>query len=130
MIDRPSPPAETDDDVAAVLALLRRLMSERGVKPEQIDRSLGVYVGYTRRVLSGETHLRMGFVFKLLEVLGKSRRSFFDLLEPPPARGREPLELGGLAALPAEPAQAPVTRDEVERLIAEAVAELRGSSKP
>lgn len=117
-------------------ALLRSLLAEHGTRAEELASRLGERGVELRRMIAGESGIELDRLDGVLEALEVSPSEFFARLYGPPdsAAGQTPAEpppgvsAPGASESPAavSPEDAPISRREVEELLAELRSTIHG----
>jgi transcriptional regulator with XRE-family HTH domain len=124
----------SEDDVQRVLSLLKRAIRSSGSSQKEVDRKIGVQPGYLSQVMIGRLDLKLKHLLRALEAIEVDPAGFFslafpvergeatggDLLRLLPAPGSEPRRP------PAPSATGSIADQELERLVAQALAEELG----
>lgn len=103
--------------------ILRTVMHLLGLRPAQVERSLGWSVSSMSRVLTGRVELRFDHVVDISRAMGLEpqevlRFAYPDWGEPPSEAGRRVREVTGKLAPPAPQPEARLAEMDVERVVA------------
>jgi transcriptional regulator with XRE-family HTH domain len=82
--------SKPDVEIERILTVLRTSMRILGVTNREIERRLGVSVGYLSRLFHGSVELKMEHILLITQAIGLHPAEFFHLLYPQlPARPTE-----------------------------------------
>lgn len=115
--------------------LLQAAIRAFGLTQQEVERRLGVSVGYLSRLFGGQIDLKLDHVVEIAEVLEVEPEEIFRLAFPPsqgvPMRNTARLrEAFGAPTSEAPPALPPGIEKEIERIVKRVLAGSRSSSTP
>jgi transcriptional regulator with XRE-family HTH domain len=117
---------EIDAEIQRLMTVLRTAMRILGVTNREVEKKLGVSIGYLSRLFHGSVELKMEHILLIAREIGLHPAEFFHLAYPqPPARPSEAADKlraaleGFRPAAPAPVAgEAPrPSQDEIERMM-------------
>lgn len=124
------PLVQSGAEIERILTVLRTSMRILGVTNREIEKRLGVSVGYLSRLFHGSVELKVEHVLAITQAIGLHPAEFFHLLYPqPPARPSEAAQklrsaLEGfrpapppLQTAPEKPGARAPSEEELERLM-------------
>lgn len=112
-----------NDESQRMIQVLRAVMHLLGLRPAQVERTLGWSVSSVSRVLTGRVELRFEHVVDIGRAMGLEpqevlRFAYPDWGEPPSEAGRRVREVTGKLAPLAPRPEARITEKDVERVVA------------
>ncbi len=119
-------PAELTPEVSRLLSLLEVLIAARKVSIREMERRLKVSNGTLARLFSGKISLKFQHILDLLEILEVTPKAFFrvaySLDDPGTMKAEELLRQVQNLAFPDPPMPAALTRDDIQKMIEDALA--------
>jgi transcriptional regulator with XRE-family HTH domain len=119
-------PAELTPEVSRILSLLEVLIAARKVSIREMERRLKVSNGTLARLFSGKISLKFQHILDLLEILEVAPKAFFrvaySLDDPGTMKAEELLRQVQNLAFPDPPMPAVLTRDDIQKMIEDALA--------
>jgi transcriptional regulator with XRE-family HTH domain len=119
-------PAELTPEVSRILSLLEVLIAARKVSIREMERRLKVSNGTLARLFSGKISLKFQHILDLLEILEVAPKAFFrvaySLDDPGTMKAEELLRQVQTLAFPDPPVPAVLTRDDIQKMIEDALA--------
>jgi transcriptional regulator with XRE-family HTH domain len=119
-------PAELTPEASRILSLLEVLIAARKVSIREMERRLKVSNGTLARLFSGKISLKFQHILDLLEILEVAPKAFFrvaySLDDPGTMKAEELLRQVQNLAFPDPPMPAVLTRDDIQKMIEDALA--------
>lgn len=113
-------------ELTRITSLLETLVFAKKIRIREVERRLGISNGTLARIFSGKIELKFRHILDLLEILEVQPKTFFkvaySLSEPGVVQAEELLRQVQGIVLPEPAATAILTREDVEAMIAEALA--------
>jgi hypothetical protein len=126
------PPHELSPEISKVISYLEVLITAKKIGIRELERRLTMSYGTLARIFSGKTTLKFQTVLDMLEVLEVSPHAFFSTVfavdEMNSEGAQELLRKVQSLSFPDAPPLPVISRDEIRRMIDEALAERQDPS--